>query len=405
VINNLDTDIPVPETFAPNTTYVASTDRGATPYTTLSHPFPNGIAAVPGSSLGLASRVGDSVTFVSQDRVLPYSQQWQFGIQQALPGQMKFEAAFVRMLSVKGLESYNLNEKPDQYLAQGAAENTKVANPFYGIFSNSSSLGSGSTVAQRQFWLAYPQFTSVNQDGTNTHTAVYHALELSVEKRLTHGLTLMWNMTVSKLIENYIESIVNERHYRSISDMDRPYTMNLAFVYDMPFGKGKPLAQTGVLSKVVGGWSVSGRAYYSSGTPLSISDSNGRPIRLRNAAKSGPIVDRIGDRVDPVSNQVMNPYFDTTAFRSLATQYTISPEVPYFGELRNPPSRTLDMSLVKRITIREKLNFDIRADASSVTNTPQWGSPGTSMANKATFGVIQSAGGNRKVQLSFRAVF
>jgi hypothetical protein len=126
---------------------------------------------------------------------------------------------------------------------------------------------------------------------------------------------------------------------------------------------------------------------------------------IRNAAKSGPIVDRIGDRVDPVTNQVLNPYFDTTAFQSLPTQYTISPEVPYFGELRNPSSKTLDMSLVKRIAIREKVNFDIRADASSITNTPQWGAPGTGMANKATFGVIQSAGGNRKVQLSFRAVF
>ena len=130
-----------------------------------------------------------------------------------------------------------------------------------------------------------------------------------------------------------------------------------------------------------------------------------RPIRLRNASKSGPIVDRIGDRVDPATKQVLNPYFDTTAFLSLPTQYTITPEVPYFGELRSPSSKTLDMSLVRRIAIRERLKFDIRADASSVTNTPQWGSPGTDMSNKATFGVIQSAGGTRKVQLSFRAVF
>jgi hypothetical protein len=181
--------------------------------------------------------------------------------------------------------------------------------------------------------------------------------------------------------------------------------MNLALVYDLPFGKGKPFIESGVLSKVVGGWSVSGRAYYSSGTPMQITDSNGRPMRLRNASKSGPIVDRIGDRVDPVTKQVLNPYFDTTAFQSLRDQYTISPEVPYFGELRNPATKSLDMSLVKRIAIREKVNFDIRADASSITNTPQWAGPGTDMSNKANFGVIQSAGGNRRVQLSFRAVF
>ena len=203
VIVNMDTTIPVPPTFAPNSPYVSSTDRGATPYTNLSNPFPNGFTPPPGASLRLASRVGDSVTFTTQDRALPYSQQWQIGIQQALPGQMKFEAAFVRMLSRKGLESFNLNEKPDRYLALGAAENNKVANPFYGIISNSSNLGSSNTISQRQFWLAYPQFTSANQDGSNTHTTVYHAVELSLEKRLSHGLTLLWNLTGSKMIERY----------------------------------------------------------------------------------------------------------------------------------------------------------------------------------------------------------
>lgn len=79
----------------------------------------------------------------------------------------------------------HLNEKPDQCLAQGAAENNKANSPFYGIFSSSSNLGSSNTVSQRQFWLAYPQFTSVNQDGSNN--TVYHAVQLSLEKRSACG--------------------------------------------------------------------------------------------------------------------------------------------------------------------------------------------------------------------------
>ena len=54
-----------------------------------------------------------------------------------------------------------------------------------------------------------------------------------------------------------VVSLVNTRHYRGLSDMDRPYTMNLAFVYDLPFGKGKSLARSGLLSMLAGGWSVS----------------------------------------------------------------------------------------------------------------------------------------------------
>jgi hypothetical protein len=166
-------------------------------------------------------------------------------------------------------------------------------------------------------------------------------------------------------------------------------------VYDLPFGPGRRfLTQRGLAGKIIGGWSISGRGHYESGNPLSISDSNGRPIRIRNAAKSGAIVNRIGDKVDPVTRQVLNPYFDTTAFVSLPTQYMITPEVPQFGELRSPPSKGLSTSLIKRVKVNERLSLDARLDASSVTNTPNWGNPGTNMADKATFGVISTAGGN-----------
>ncbi len=208
------------------------------------------------------------------------------------------------------------------------------------------------------------------------------------------------------MIENNITSLVNTRHYRGISDSDRPHLVNLAFVYDLPFGPGRPLlTQRGVVGKIIGGWSLSGRYAYQAGAPLAISDSNGRPIRIRNAAKSGPIVDRLGDRVDPATRQVLNPYFDTTAFVSLPSQYTISPEPPHFGELRNPPSRGLSASLLKRVRVGERLSLDARLDASGVTNTPNWGGPGANMADKANFGVIANAGGNRTMQLAFRAVF
>lgn len=404
-VQNQDTSVAIPPTFSTSIPYVGTVDRGVTPFTTLANPFPQGVPRPTGSSEGLAARVGDSIAFLAQDRVLPYSQQWQFSIQQALPAQTRLELAFVRMLSVKGFQNFNLNEKPDKYLELGPAENLRVPNPFYGILPATTPLGSSSTIAQRQFWLAYPQFTSVTQALTNAQTTVYHAVYMNVEKRLTHGLTVVFNHTISKMIENNLTSLVNKRYYRCISDMDRPHVMNLAFVYDLPFGKGRPWVTSGFWSRVIGGWSVSGRAYYSSGTPLSISDSNGRPIRLWNAAKKGPIRERIGDRVDPVTREVLNPYFDTKAFASLPTPYMVPPEPPHFAELRAPHRKTMDASIIKRIQIYERINLDIRADANNLTNSPQWDAPGTNMASKATFGVIQTAGGNRIVQFSVRAVF
>jgi hypothetical protein len=403
----LDTDTGVPPTYSLAAPYVASTDNGATPYTSLSNPYPNGLPAIPGNSLGLASRLGSSVSFINQARVMPYAQQWQFSIQQTLPSRIQLEAAFVRMLSVKGLESLNLNEVPDRFRALGAEENVRVPNPFYGILPADTSLGSSTTTVQRQLWLAYPQFTSVNQIATNARTAVYHALQLSLEKRLSNGLSLLANYTGAKLIENNPASFVNTRHYRGISEFDQPHTANVAFVYDLPFGRSRAFVTNAnrVLDRVVGGWTVSGRLFIASGRPLSITDTNGRPIRIRDPQITGRVRDRLGDRVDPVTRQVLNPYFDTGAFVSLANQYVIPTEPPFLAELRAPGTRTFDMSLVKRFTVQERLSVDVRADANNITNTPQFQAPGTNMANSATFGVIQQAGGARSVQLALRAVF
>jgi hypothetical protein len=82
-----------------------------------------------------------------------------------------------------------------------------------------------------------------------------------------------------------------------------------------------------LLDKVGGGWSLSAFFVRESGTAMGVTGTNGRPIRLRNAALSGPISDRLGDRKDAKGN-ILNPYFDTTAFQSLPNQYTVTPEPP-----------------------------------------------------------------------------
>jgi hypothetical protein len=311
------------------------------------------------------------------------------------------------MSSLKQLESFNLNEKPDRYLPLGADENRSVPNPFLGVFDPTSSLGQGATKTQRQFWLQYPQYTSLTVEGANTGRAIYHSLQLRAEKRLTRGLTVLFTYTDSKLIDNNTTSIVNERHYRAISDLDLPQVMRLSFAYALPFGPGKPLGASlkGVLARVVEGWSLAGYFNARSGSPLSISHANGRPIRLRNASKEGPVAERLGDRLDPVTRQVLNPYFDINAFAPLPTQYMVSPEPPYFSELRGPGARGRNLALSKDARLTERVKLQIRMEATNFTNSPSWGSPGTNMSAPATFGVIQSGGGGRSIQMSARLSF
>jgi hypothetical protein len=389
-------------TFSPTTPYVGSTDSGATPYTTLSNPFPNGLQAVVGSSLGLASQAGNSVTLLNPNRVSPYNQQWQFSVQQELPSNIVMEAAYVGSLSVKELESYNLNDLPDIYLPLGTAQNTAVPNPFYGLFPANSTLGSGTTISQKQLWLAYPQYSSITIDGLNTGVTTYNALQARVEKRMSHNLSVIGTFTFSKLMHNNMTSVVNTRQYRSISALDQPFLFRLAVVYALPVhfaGSG----YRHVLREVAGDWAVTSYLTMESGLPLSITQANGRPVVIGDPGESGPIDQRLGDKL--VNGVPQNPYFNTHAFQALPTQYMASPQVPYISQLRAPGLCALNASLFKNFAIYERLHAELRLEAYNATNHPFFNSPGTNMSSTATFGVITGAGNSRTMQAGLKIIF
>src|SRR5207247_716163 len=83
-----------------------------------------------------------------------------------------------------------------------------------------------------------------------------------------------------------------------------------------------------------------------SGVPLSVTQTNGRPIRLVSPKLDGSVSSRLGDKRD-ASGKALNPYFNTNAFLALPDQYTISPEPPALDELRAPGTKSLNLALFK----------------------------------------------------------
>jgi hypothetical protein len=385
------------------TPFVGSNDSYATPNATLANPFPAGLVQPVGSSVGLMAQVGNSMTYMDGKRVSPYSEQWQISLQRELPSQVVVELAYTGMHSVKELESYsNVNEMPDSYLAQGSAGSVSVNNPFYNIFPATSTLGTAK-VAQSRLWAPIPQFTGLTMQGVPTGMTIYHAGQAKVEKRLTRGFNMLSSYTFSKAIQNNTSSLVNVRHWRAISPLDQKHTFNLAFTYSMPF-QFKGGGMKWVERQVLGGWALSGLLAKASGLPLSVTQSNGRPYRVHRPSLSGPVDSRLGDKTD-ASGRVVNPYFDITAFQALPTQYVIASDGPYLDDLRAPGTFSLNASLFKAFPIHERLKLQIRLDSMSLTNTPNFGAPGTNMSQLATFGVINSATGNRVMQGSARVTF
>ena len=102
---------------------------------------------------------------------------------------------------------------------------------------------------------------------------------------------------------------------------------------------------------------------------------------------------------------MLNPYFDINAFAALASKYVVSPEPSYFDELRGPGNVSLNLAVLKEITLKERLKLEVRAESANATNSPNWANPGTNMSNLATFGVIQSGGNARSIQIGVRLAF
>jgi hypothetical protein len=205
---------------------------------------------------------------------------------------------------------------------------------------------------------------------------------------------------------NSSASYVNDRSfYRTISRYDQPHIVRAVLTYAPPVKFQRSSLGGKFADAALGGWTIAGYYTYESGTPLSITQANGRPFRIANEVIDGPIESRLGDKRD-AQGRVLNPYFDINAFQPLASQYVISPDPPYLAELRAPAGHTLNAFLYKSFRILERLRLEVNMQAESVTNTPNFNSPGTNMSTLATFGVISTAGGgNRQMQAGMRLVF
>ena len=88
-------DLPSFSSFNTTTGLVASNDGGLTPAVNLSNPYPGGVVQPTGSSLGLATLIGQSISFGNPDRKIPYVHQFSAGFQQMLSWNAVLDISYV----------------------------------------------------------------------------------------------------------------------------------------------------------------------------------------------------------------------------------------------------------------------------------------------------------------------
>ena len=312
-----------------------------------------------------------------------YTQSWNFSLERRLPQNIIASIAYVGTQSSNLLADLNINTA-----APGAGT---AGQPYYAKF--------GRTTATNM-WDGY----------LSSH---YHSLQTSVRKQLTKGLMLQGAYTWSKAIDmtdedgwasvNWNWGPVFNRN-RATAGFDRTHVMQIGWVYELPFGKGKQFATQGVLSHIVGGWAVNGVMASYTGTPFTVSSSN-------NLSASGNI-----QTADQIKSDVSYPHgigpgatwFDTSAF--IGASRTDSKGTPLFGTtgrnyLRGPGSWNTDLMINRKFMITERISTDFRAEFYNFPNTSHFSNPGATVTSPSSFGVISAATGERQVRFGLRLGF
>jgi hypothetical protein len=275
-------------------------------------------------------------------------------------------------------------------------------------------------------------FGSVALDSHDVN-ASYHALQLSLERRASHGVTILAHYTYSKSIDDLPYVIGGSgvadlgagdalspapwfdptRHQwdRGPSDFDHAQRFALSYVAPLPGFT----ASSSLLRAVLGGWKLSGLVQAQTGRPLtpmsgfgSGSDRSQTGLGRDRAVFLGGNAYFDGT-IDPCASTtaICVPYLNKSAF----TQ----PAVGAFGNagkgsLRFPGLYTWDMGFLKDVRVTEGVKVQFRAEFFNIFNRVNFrdddgNADNTARVNNSNFSALRSANDPRIGQLALKIVF
>lgn len=412
------------EGFTGSTALNTTLNNGQTFVASLSNPFPNGLirpqGAAQGPISGTLTDIGNTISdSYFNDYVNPMIQQWNFTVQQQVKTSWLLQGGYLGSKGQHlpdGESDTNYDQLPDSDLSLGNSLLATVANPFYGIIQNPTSIYAQPTIQANYLLGRYPQYQGLESFRKPTANSNYQSGIFSVQHRYKSGLTMLASYTVSKLLDDASQVVTyigpagsKQDSYcykcdKSVSAQDVPQRFVLSTTYEVPIGRKRAYLSTlpRAADFVLGGWQMNGILTFQKGLPIQLSN-GGNTTGLnspgiwasdngQNPARSGAIANRL------------NEYFVQSDFYQ-TPNFTFGDVGRFLPNVRGPGTHDLDFSLFKAFHATEKLQIQFRAAAFNFTNSPTWNGPGTTVNNPSTFGIITSASGNRTLQLALKLIY
>ncbi len=406
--------------FSAITNYVGS-ENGLTPTNYLTNPFPTGFVLPTGNTLGLATALGSTIADPFRNSKIPYVEQWNFNIQQQLPGSFMVSAAYVGSHGVHLIEEGE-GGAWDQILPSamslGTALEGSVPNPFYGLITTGAL--DSATVPLSDLESPFPQFSPLEADYPIGSDSNYDSFQLKVERRFASGLSLLAAYTNAKMLDDYgfISNEGIDVEHQNIYDLNADYAvdpsdisqhLSVAAVYQLPFGRKQRFGGNWgrVTDGFLGGWQTNGILTLQTGNPIYLSATNtsdsGNPTERPNynpsaagcsqsAALSGSAVSRIGE------------WFNTACFTQPAP-FTFGNVARTLPNVRAQGVNDLDFSIFKNFHVGERFTLQFHAESFNLFNRVQFGVPNQTEGS-SSFGVVTSQTNTpRELQFALKVLF
>jgi len=252
-----------------------------------------------------------------------------------------------------------------------------------------------------------PVFSSIFAQDTIANSN-YNSLQMSMEKRFSHGLQFQAAYTWSKSFDeaSSFEGILNpidpHRSY-SLSQFDSRHRFVLSYYWDLPVPK-----KSGFAGKALNGWAVSGITTFQTGFPIRVLSSADNELMNSFDFELPGEPDQLAPfrSQDPRKNG--GYFFDPNTFTE---DTTVDPTL--FGRIGNarrtvccgPGISNWDVAVHKNTGVTETTHIEFRAEFFNLLNHTQFLNPDGNSSDGVDFGRVKRARDPRLVQFALKYIF
>jgi hypothetical protein len=315
-------------------------------------------------------------------------QQWNFTIEHQLTSSLMIRTSYEGSATYHLFDTIEVN--PATYIpGQSTLENVQSRRPM-------------------------PQFSNVAL-AEAVGTANYNALDITVVKRLSHGLSLTGGFRWAKSLDEESASEGDEFEIADPfcimcsygpSDFDVGKQLILSALYALP-----TVQSLGFVGRqVLGGWHLNNIVTVRSGYPYSVLSGINNSLNGSECGGGCERADIIGNPHLPSNRPLgerLSEWFNPAAFtvNAVGTYGNVGR-----GTMVGPSYGDYDLALVRSFPIRrgpfkETQHIDFRAEFFNIFNRANFSNPDSTVTDGPTFGTILSASDPRILQFALKYVF